>query len=271
MRGSGGKSVAVGFFDGVHLGHRAILAGADAALTFSRHPLGVVRPGSEPRLIMPLDERIAAIRDCGVGEVMVLDFTTELSRLSPDEFAALHLSAFAEIRCGGDWRFGRGGEGDADWLRAHGYSVSVVPFAEYGGERISSSRIRECLSVGDVESANAMLGRRYSVSGVPCAGKGAGAALGFPTVNLAVDAAVARGVYEVVAGGVHALANYGTAPTFGDSAWREPVLEVHFPGTKAPPSFDRVEFLRFLRPERRFGSLEELKAQIAADCATILA
>ena len=271
MRHADGKSVAVGFFDGVHLGHRAILEGADAALTFRNHPLSVLAPEKAPRLIMPFEDRIAAIRECGVGEVTALDFTPGMAALSPEEFAAAHFPSGVEIRCGGNWRFGRGGEGGAAWLRAHGYGVAVLPFATYAGERISSSRIRECLRRGEIGAANAMLGRRFSVSGDVFSGKGEGAALGFPTVNMAVDAPVAPGVYEVEAGGARAVANYGVAPTFGGRAWERPVLEVHFPGLAAPPRFGRVEFVRFMRPERKFGSVEELKRQIAADCATIQA
>ena len=136
-------TVAVGFFDGVHLGHRAILSGADVALTFRNHPLSVVAPERAPRLLMDFDSRVAAIRACGVREVRAFDFTPEFARLLPAEFLAeAGISRETEVRCGSNWRFGRGGEGDAEWLRARGYRVTVVPSVSYRGEGVSSTRIR---------------------------------------------------------------------------------------------------------------------------------
>ena len=282
MREAGVSVLAVGFFDGVHLGHQAILRGADAALTFRSHPLSVLAPDRAPPLMMGLDERVAAIRACGVRDVVALDFTSELAALSPAEFVekAKGIFPFSSLRCGADWRFGRGGEGNAEWLRARGTPVEVAPYAEWRGERISSSRIRAALSRGEVEEAGAMTGRTLCVAGRRFHGKGMGGSLGFPTVNLASDAPVLRllprGVYQVEAAGALGVANYGVAPTLGDRAWESPVLEIHFPGgVPALPEGDgaelRVSVLRFIRPERRFASLADLKAQIAADCAAVRA
>jgi len=270
--------LAVGFFDGVHLGHQAILRGADAALTFRNHPLSVLAPDRAPVLVMALDERLAAIRACGVEEVVALDFTPELANMEPADFLrmAAERHPFTSVRCGANWRFGRGGAGSADWLRARNVPVDVAPFALHGGERISSSRIRDCLGRGEIEEANAMMGRRLKVAGRTFHGKGLGRSLGFPTVNVSSDAPalglLPRGVYLVEAGGARALANYGVAPTAGERAWESPVLEVHFPGgddsaaAVAQGSSVEVSFLRFMRPERRFSSLDELGKQIADDC-----
>ena len=285
-------SLAVGFFDGVHLGHQAILKGANAALTFRNHPLTVLAPEKAPRLIMTPEERVAAIRACGVGEVTVLDFTPELAAMSPDEFFTRHLMSFvsrlsSSVRCGANWRFGAGGTGDAAFLRAHGVNVEVVSYAEFKGERISSSRIRRCLENGEIEDANAMLGRRFQVSGFRFQGKGLGARIGYPTVNLEISEreshesgefsriVLRRGVYEVEVEGVKGIANYGLAPTMGDKSWTRPILEIHFLGD----SFDSfnscselpVSFLRFIRPEKKFETIDDLKRQIAADYATITA
>jgi len=268
-------TVAVGFFDGVHLGHQAILKGADAALTFRSHPLSVLAPEKAPRLLMDFDDRVAAIRACGVRDVKVFDFTPEFARLSPDEFlATAGISSSVHVRCGANWRFGRGGEGDAEYLRTRGYSVEVVPYALYGDKEVSSTRIRAALEGGEIEDANAMLGRAFSVRGSCVAGKGEGERLGFPTLNVVPEGLNVRlpyGAYVVEAIGRRAVANYGFAPTFGARAWSTPVLEVHFlsatpdlaPDSRQPTSFS---ILRFLRPERKFASEGELRAQIASDC-----
>lgn len=276
MRDAAVQSLAVGFFDGVHRGHQAILAGADRALTFRRHPLTVLAPERAPRLIMSLDDRLAAIRACGVKEVVALDFTPELAALPPEAFAAQYLDSPTgrpHIRCGANWHFGKGGAGDADGLRAHGYSVTTVPYATWDGAPISSSRIRAALAAGDVTAANAMLGHPFRVHGEPQKGKGLGTQLGFPTVNLRLadlDIDLPRGVYEVTADGVRGVANYGVAPTLGDRRWPTPMLEIHFPQCAAAsvPSAPRaVDFVRFIRRERRFATLDALRAQIAHDCA----
>ena len=281
MRDAALQGLAVGFFDGVHLGHQAILRGASAALTFRNHPRSVLAPERAPRLIMTCEERVAAIRECGVGEVTVLDFTRELAELSPEAFAANYLSSSVSrlpscVRCGANWRFGRGGAGDAAFLRRLGFSVEVAPYVEHGGGRISSSRIREALERGEIEEANAMMGRRFKVQGSRFRGKGVGMKIGFPTLNLELSTLNLRlplGVYAVEVAGLRGIANYGLAPTMGDGAWRKPVMEVHFPGA-GPEDVRRqtsdemtVSLIRFIRPERKFSSVEELQRQIELDCS----
>ena len=279
MRDAALQGLAVGFFDGVHLGHQAILKGADAALTFRNHPLSVLAPEKAPRLIMSCEERVAAIKACGVKDVTVLAFTRELAAMSAKEFAqewflaAKGRKGAQRVFCGENWRFGKGGEGDAAFLRKLGIEVEVVSYAEYKGERISSSRIRRCLENGEVEDANEMMGRRYEVRGKREEGKGLGRKLGFPTVNFHltdVRLNLPHGVYEVVAEGLHGIANYGLAPTLGDQSWRQPMLEIHFLHCPPPPLLSTsVSFLRFIRPERKFDSVADLQRQIAADCAKI--
>lgn len=277
-------TVAVGFFDGVHLGHRAILSGADVALTFRNHPLAVVAPERAPRLLMDFDARVAAIRACGADVVRAFDFTPEFARIEPDEFLRIAgISPGKTVRCGANWRFGRGGAGDAEYLRARGIDVVVAPYVFHGGERVSSTRIRAALERGEIEDANAMLGRPFSASGVPFSGKGEGSRLGCPTLNLRLDSLQIRlphGAYAAEICGSRAVVNWGVAPTFGERAWEKPVLEAHFLGLP-PAGADKsrggsadsgitVEFLRFLRPERKFDSFEALKAQIARDCEVAL-
>ena len=276
------SSLAVGFFDGVHLGHQAILKDADAALTFRNHPLSVLAPEKAPRLIMTCEERVAAIRACGVKDVTVLDFTPELAAMSAEEFAERYLSSSVSrlqpsVRCGENWHFGAGGIGDAALLRSRGIAVEVVPYAVHKGERVSSSRIRQCLEKGEIEDANAMLGRRFEVQGQRFKGKGLGTGIGYPTVNLRCSTSTSSlhlplGVYEVSVEGRKAIANYGLAPTMGDEAWREPTMEIHFLHCPPPPLSSasvNVGLLRFIRREMKFGSVDDLRRQIAADCAKI--
>ena len=276
MRDSARRGLAVGFFDGVHLGHQAILHGASAVLTFRNHPLSLLAPHKAPRLLMSVEERMAAIRACGVEEVLALDFTQDLAGMQPADFAANYLASprwGGVVRCGGNWRFGRGGAGDAALLRSMGLSVEVVPYAEYKGERVSSTRIRAAIESGEMEDASSMLGRDWSVRGVVSVGKGLGAGLGYPTVNVRLDGLslnLRLGVYDVHVSGCRALANYGVAPTFGDKAWKSPILEMHFIGEvphAQPGDSLTVGFGRFIRPERKFASIDELKRQIALDLA----
>ena len=278
------RGLAIGFFDGVHLGHQAILKGADAALTFRNHPLTVLAPERAPRLIMTCEERVAAIKACGVERVEVLDFTPELASMSAEEFANSFLKRSGDrlpaLRCGTNWRFGAGGAGDAAFLRSHGIVVEVAPYVEYKGERISSSRIRRCLENGEIEDANAMMGRRFQVSGFRFQGKGLGKKIGYPTVNLRLETLNLKlpfGVYEIEIEDAKAIANYGLAPTMGDKAWETPVLEIHLLGKGAKDSGREtadgvsVTLVRYVRPEKKFDSIDDLKRQIAADCATIMA
>ena len=258
------------------------MKGADAALTFRNHPLTVLAPEKAPRLIMTPEERVAAIKACGVRDVTVLDFTREIAEMSAEDFLAQYLASSvsrlpSSVRCGANWRFGKGGVGDAGFLRSHGIAVEVVPYAEYSGERVSSSRIRAALEHGEVEDANAMLGRKFKVQGSRFEGKGLGKEIGYPTVNLQLSTSTSSlhlpfGVYEVEAEGRKAIANYGLAPTMGEQSWRQPILEIHFLRCPPPPFHSTsVSFLRFIRPERRFDSVQDLQRQIAADCATITA
>ncbi len=280
--------VAVGFFDGVHLGHQAILSEADMALTFKEHPLTVLSPDRAPKLIMSLDERLAACRACGVKEVVALDFTPNLAAQTPEEFIAFLIKLVGAenlaIRAGENWRFGCGGKGDAAFLRARQIPVDLIPYAVYKGERISSSRIRACLSRGEMEDAAAMMGRKYAIVGTREEGKHFGRKIGFPTINLHPSSLahlssliplpsqlIPYGVYEVMINGEKGIANYGLAPTFGEQAWADPILEVHLLSSSIEASDIplsarvTVEIVRFLRPEKNFSSVDDLKAQIAKD------
>ncbi len=303
--------LAVGFFDGVHLGHRRILAGADAALTFTNHPLTVLSPAHAPSLIMSLSERISAISSAlssptegpgptqlsnfqtfklsnlpiqGSGpnsqfpRVHAIPFTSQIRDLAPKAFIGelkRHYPELELIRCGPNWRFGAGGEGDADYARGMGVSVEEVPFVLYKGEAVSSTRIRRALAEGNVAEAAGMLGRGWSMSGEVFAGKGEGRKLGFPTLNVRPaepSLPLRKGVYAVETEWGRAVANWGTAPTMGATAWSENVLEVHLlhaPESFSPPCRMTAVFLRFIRPECKFANEADLASQIAKDCLEV--
>lgn len=273
MRDAAFKSVAVGFFDGVHLGHQEILAKAESALTFSSHPLEVLCPEKAPRLIMSKEERLASIGK----PTTVLEFTRELASMSAEEFAEKHFKG-KKVYSGANWTFGKGGVGNIDWLIAHGYEAEVVPYATYHSEPISSTRIRAALLNGEVKAAAEMMGRPYKVRGVTFKGKGKGKELGYPTINIRPKKPMAlkTGVYKVELNGSLGIANFGYAPTFNKDAWSSPTLEVHLLNsdrhsiTPTHNSNYEVIFLDFVREEKRFTSLEELKLQIAKDVANVV-
>lgn len=275
-------NLAVGFFDGVHLGHRRILARADAALTFRNHPSTVLAPERVPALLMTPETRLAAIRSIlGNDAARALDFTPALAAEPPDAFVDWLRATYPDlstIRCGPNWSFGAKGAGDADFLRARGLQVEVEPFAELDGEPISSTRARAAVASGDLDLAARMLGRPWSLEGVLFAGKALGRSLGFPTLNVRPSAGLVRppkGVYAVRTALGLGVANFGCAPTTGADAWQEPVLEVHLlEAPDAVPSAGStlsIEMLRFIRSERTFPSLDALTDQIARDIAMVRA
>ena len=276
-------NLAVGFFDGVHLGHRRILAQADAALTFINHPATVFAPSRVPPLLMPTETRLAAIRDALAKRlslpdpVRALPFTRKLAALPPAAFAARLRADYPELDtlfCGPNWTYGANGAGTADTLRAAGFRVTTVPFVVLDGAPVSSTRIRAALADGRLDEATALLGRPYAVVGTTFFGKGVGRTIGRPTVNLHLPAGLVQlpfGVYAVETPLGAGIANYGHAPTLGARAWPVPVLEVHLFGVHEsffPPSRLSVSFMRFIRSEQTFPSLAALQEQIARDIAT---
>lgn len=273
-------NLAIGFFDGVHLGHQRILAGADAVFTFENHPSTVLDPNHVPPLLMSLDERVEGLRTIGANggtkrSVHAVAFTKEFASTTPAEFAEYLRNRFPlldRIQCGANWRFGRNGAGTPEVLREHGFDVAVADCATYKGERISSTRIRMSLIDGRLDDANAMLGHPFAVSGRIVEGKGIAKELNAATLNIRVAVPLKFGVYAVRTDLGFGVANYGLAPTMGAQAWASPVLEVHlFDGSVLSaadaPSNLRTEFMSFIRPERRFSSVDALRSQIVIDMA----
>ena len=277
---------AMGFFDGVHCGHRRVLQAAQSsgalrgALTFDRHPLALLRPEKAPLLLTPearqKEELIAA---AGVDVLLRLPFTAELASLSPTEFldelgAACRI---AGICVGANWRFGHGGCGTPDLLaqegRRRGFAVSVQELAQENGSTVSSSRIRTALAAGQLADAERMLGRAFAIAGVVEHGQCLARKLGFPTANIALPPHAAlppSGVYRVrcrhEGATLYGIANLGLRPTICEQhkIYR---LETHFLDWQGDLYGQRltIELLSFQRPERRFSSLAALQQQIEKD------
>lgn len=283
--------LAIGMFDGVHLGHQAVIesavrsaarsGGQAGVLTFWPHPSALVRPEKRTRMIMSPDIKREVLGKLGVDVIIQQPFGADFARISAEEFLPTlkkALPQLASIYVGENWRFGAGRQGDVAFLLRSaeklGLSVLSAPRIQYNGEAISSTRIREHLAAGEMPQVNALLGYAYFAQGETEPGRQLGRTMGFPTLNLAWEPELqpAYGVYTVrvfgrgAEGGLPGVANYGLRPTVEDS--KAPRLETHILGPCPFPCGDkiRVEWLRFLRPERRFESVEQLKAQIAKDC-----
>lgn len=282
------RAVTIGNFDGVHLGHARLLeacvrAGRDrglipTALTFDPHPASVVSDRGAPPRIQTLRSRRRLLREAGIEDLAQLGFDGEVARLSPREFVDQVLVEALRAGCvvvGHGFRFGAARAGDVDALRDLGrgsFETIEVPTLEDGDGRVSSSRIRDALRRGDLAEARRFLGRPYEIEGLVVHGDHRGKALGFPTANLDLEgvSALKGGVYaadgfiEGESTARRAAVNLGVRPTFGGEVAR---LEAHFPGFEGDlyGRSVRLVFLARLREERRFDSVEDLKAQLAAD------
>ncbi len=284
---------AMGFFDGVHRGHRRVVASAATpgalrgVLTFERHPLSLLAPGREPCLLTPhAGHKATLLEALGVELLLQLPFTAELAALSPQAFlerlSAACPGGMAGLSVGDNWRFGCGGRGDAAFLRhwgaERGCRVCVQPLLEEGGEPVCSSRIRRVLAAGELAEAARLLGHPFCVCGEVEQGQKLARQLGFPTANITLPPQAAlppMGVYEVAFrhGGerLRGVANLGLRPTI-DEAHKPVRLEVHVIGGWRGDLYGcelAVELCRFIRPERRFASLEALREQMVADVASV--
>jgi riboflavin kinase/FMN adenylyltransferase len=263
------RAVAIGTFDGVHRGHRAAIEAAVGAglrstvVTFDPHPRRVL--GYEVGLLATLERRIELIRELGPDELLVLEFTLELSRREPEEFVREVLGPLGArvVVAAEDFRFGKGRRGDVDLLRRLGLEVRLVPVVE----GVSSSRIRELLRAGELADAAALLGRPAEVEGLVVAGDQRGGTLGFPTANIAVEPGLlvpAHGIYVGAALGRRAAVSIGVNPHYGGSERRIEAFLLDFEGDLYGRRL-RLELWQRLREERAFASEEELVRQIAAD------
>jgi len=263
------RAVAIGTFDGVHLGHRVVLEAAKAAgllatvVTFEPHPRIVF--GQEVELLTTLERRLELMGEAGIAEALVVEFDLEFSRQAPEDFVERVLLATGTevVVAGENFRFGRERAGDLETLRRLGIDARAVPLVE----GVSSSRIRDLLRGGEVGRAAKLLGRAPEVDGTVVAGDARGVTLGFPTANLRVDPRLlvpAHGIYAGEADGHRAAISIGTNPHYGGDERR---VEAHLLDYEGDLYGRRlvVQLWRRLRDEAEFGSEQELVAQIARD------
>ena len=281
--------LALGVFDGVHIGHQAVIARAVRAskehgglaglLTFDPHPIRVIAPAKAPAsLLATLDHKAKIVSDLGIGLFIPLHFDAAFAAMEASEFIEQLTSApVRTIAVGEDWRFGRNRSGDVPFLRAEaekrGFRLEAVPPVMYEGDRISSTRIRQAIRDGNLEAASGMLGRPYTISGVVAQGRQLGRTLGFPTANLPIlgvqtppDGVWAVGVRDASGKEWNGVANLGMRPTVDGKTH---MLEVHlfdFSGDLYGREID-VRFEKIIRAEMKFPSLDALRTQIEMDAA----
>lgn len=289
---TGELHLAIGVFDGVHLGHKAVIesavfsaqrsGGVSGVLTFDPHPSRLFRPDAPTLLMMPLDAKTAMLHQVGVDVVIHKRFNNAFASIPAEDFLAslkAELPTLKSIYVGQNFRFGKKRAGTVQTLiesgNALGLDVFSVARIQHNGDPISSTRIREELAAGAIESVNDLFGYNYFSNGTVVGGAQLGRTIGFPTLNLPwqPECRPRFGVYSVrFRAGVDApwqaaVANYGVKPTVAQ-ADQAPALEVHALEHTVMDAGDaiEVEWLRFIRAEQKFDSLDALKAQITKDC-----
>jgi riboflavin kinase / FMN adenylyltransferase len=266
------RRVAIGTFDGVHLGHREVIRGSDTVLTFDPHPLAVVRPEAAPRLIDTFAVKRDLIAGLGVAELVVMPFNREFAAQEPEDFirdVLVERLGAEQVSVGENFRFGKRARGTPELLQAEdSFETRIAPLIEVDGEAVSSSRVRGLIAAGEVDLAARFLGRPFTFEGEVMEGDRRGRELGIPTANLVPDeryACPGHGVYAALADGRPAAVNVGVRPTF--ETGRGLLVEAHLIG------FDgdlygrvlRIDFLQRLRGERRFETTEALVEQMWRD------
>lgn len=275
--------LALGTFDGVHLGHQALLMkGGElaremgcplAACTFEPHPLRALRPEAAPPLLTTLPERAALMAAYGVDDLCVTTFTRSRAAQPAEDYMAELARVFqpAAVICGYNFSFGQGGRGNGEMLRKAGFETVIVPEVTLSGTEVSSSRVRQALQTGDLAMATRLMGHAYTLTGRVADGKHIGRTMGFPTANVTVPqgkALPAFGVYacwlETAEGYYPAVVNVGRHPTLPEG---NVTVEAYALDASLALYGQRVRltFLKFQRPERTFDGVEALQEQIARD------
>jgi riboflavin kinase / FMN adenylyltransferase len=266
------RSVAVGTFDGVHLGHRRVIEGSDSVLTFDPHPVSVVAPRHTPKLLTTLERKAELIAALGVAELIVIPFDAQFAARTAREFlddVLVGALGATQVSVGENFRFGNRAQGDPELLAQDGRFRTIVhPLLEVGGEIVSSSHIRGLLLAGEVGAANQLLGTPFQLRGPVSHGDERGRVLGFPTANLVPDEELAcpgHGVYACLANHRPAAVSVGVRPTF--KTGRGELVEAYlldFEGDLYGQTLE-IDFLARLRGERRFERPEGLIEQMRRD------
>jgi riboflavin kinase / FMN adenylyltransferase len=273
-----GRRVAVGTFDGVHLGHREVISGSDSVLTFEPHPVSVVAPQHTPKLLTTLARKAELVAELGVQEMIVIPFDHDFAQRSAQEFidgVLVQALGASQVAVGENFRFGHKAQGDPTLLAANSRFKTVVhPLLEIDGEIVSSSHIRGLVLAGEVTEADRLLGVPFQLQGDVTHGDERGRELGFPTANLVPDEALVcpgHGVYACLASGpslpepLAAAVSIGVRPTFDTG--RAELIEAYildYEGDLYGQQL-RLDFLARLRGERRFDSAERLVEQMHLD------
>jgi riboflavin kinase / FMN adenylyltransferase len=281
--------LAIGVFDGVHRGHRAVIStsaaharsanGISVVVTFDPHPMKVLQPQNAPHLLTATQHKIALIRDLGVRHLLVINFDEQFAATEPEDFIrelVTHSKPLREICVGHEWSFGKGRRGDLNLLKKlgaqFGFAVIGIPPVKISGEVVSSTAIRQAVESGDLARAARMLGRQYAILGTVVSGDHVGKKIGFPTANLSAHSEQfpPNGVYFAQAtldGVVYpGVINLGYRPTVTRGK-PERVLEIHlldFDGDIYGKDVE-VRFVRYLRPEQKFENVQALAQQIQLD------
>jgi riboflavin kinase/FMN adenylyltransferase len=268
------RRVAVGTFDGVHLGHREVIRSSDTVLTFDPHPLAVIRPEALPKLLDTFPIKRDLIASLGVQELVVIPFDADFAAKTHEQFVdevLVDALGAEQVSVGENFRFGRAAKGDSEYLSSREeFETRVVPLVEEGGEIVSSSRIRALVADGRVAEAGGLLGAPFTLEGEVVHGDGRGRRLGMPTANVVPDdhlAVPGHGVYAATVDGHPAAVNVGVRPTFDTG--RGLVVEAHLIDWEGDlyGTTIRTSFLERLRGERRFDSVDALVDQMWADVA----
>jgi riboflavin kinase / FMN adenylyltransferase len=268
------RNVAIGVFDGVHKGHRAVIDDADTVLSFDPHPLTIIHPEAAPKLIMPADVKRDVIDGLGVEELVVIPFDKAFSQIPAEGFidqVLVERLGAKRVSVGENFRFGAKAKGTPEMLASRGeFETRVVPLVEVDGETVSSSRVRALVAAGEVDAAMRCLGAPFMLEGEVVEGDKRGRELGFPTANVVPDDRLVvpgHGVYAAFANGHPAAVNVGIRPTFetGRGLLVEAFLIDHEEDLYGKNL--RVAFVSRLRGERRFPSAEDLVAQMHQDVA----
>jgi len=276
-------ALTVGSFDGVHLGHldvirHAVRAAADekaqsALITFEPHPRCVLDPANCPQSITTLQEKLALLDGAGIDHAIVVRFDRELASLSPHEFIDRLLMTMQIKRwvVGFDFAFGRGRTGNAQWLKNFGHRVDIIAPITVDGHELHSSEVRRLVTAGEVESANRLLGREYSMSGPVEAGDKVGRRLGFPTANIGIEPnklVPALGAYagrvRAPEGEFVAALSVGYRPTFGGTQLRVEAFLLDFEGDLYQQRLE-LRFIKYLHPDIKFPSPDDLVGQLKKD------